>query len=101
VFDFFIVSEIKKHHSAQQVAGRWVQQQKELHGLTETLSKDTVYAFVYEHYPELIKKYFRRRGKKYRDRVKEKADSKYQLKQRRMIDERNKRYPKMHKRDKH
>jgi hypothetical protein len=29
--DLFIVSEVKKHHSSQQVAGRWVQQQKKLH----------------------------------------------------------------------
>ena len=29
--DLFIVSEVKKHHSAEQVAGRWVQQQKKLH----------------------------------------------------------------------
>ena len=100
ILDAFIVSEVKKHHSAQQVAGRWVQQQK-LQGITETLSKDTVYDFVYEHYPSLIKKYFRRKGKKYRNRIKEKADGKYQLQQRRMIDERDKRFPKMHCRDKH
>ena len=98
--DRFIVSEVKQHHSAEQVAGRWIQQQK-LKGITETLSKDTVYAFVYEHYPSLIKQYFRRKWKKYRNRIKEKADGKYQLQQRRMIYERDKRFPKMHKRDKH
>jgi transposase, IS30 family len=99
--DRFIVTHIKQRLSPEQVAGRWVQQQKELHWVTETLSKDTVYAFVYEHYPSLIKKYFRRKWKKYRNRVKEKADGKYQLQQRRMIDERNLRFPKMHKRDKY
>lgn len=99
--DRFIVTHVKKRYSPEQVAGRWLHQQKEQHSVIEHLSKDTVYAFVYEHYPKLIKKYFRRRWKKYRNRIKEQADGKYQLQQRRMIDERNKRFPKMHKRDKY
>lgn len=100
VLDVFIVSEVKKHHSAQQVAGRWVHKQT-LRGITETLSKDTVYHFIYEHYPELIKEYFRRKWKKYRNRAKEKTDGKYQLQQRRMITERNIRYPTINKRDRY
>jgi IS30 family transposase len=59
--DSFIVRSIKQRYSPEQVAGRWVQQQKELHSVTEHLSKDTVYHFIYEHYPALIKKYFRRK----------------------------------------
>lgn len=52
----------------------------------EKLSKDTIYIHIYEHYPELIKEYFRRKGKKYQHKRKEK----YQLNDRRMIDERAK-----------
>lgn len=59
--DIFIVTHIKKRYSPEQVAGAWVEQQRRLHGIIEHLSKDTVYHFVYEHYPTLIKKYFRRK----------------------------------------
>jgi transposase, IS30 family len=97
----FIVKHIKQRYSPEQVAGSWVEQQKRLHWTTEHLSKDTVYHFIYEHYPALIKKYFRRRWKKYRNRIKEQADGKYQLQQRRMITERNIRYPTINKRDKY
>jgi len=96
----FIVSHIKRRYSPEQVAGAWVEQQLRFHGTKEILSKDTVYHFIYAHYPSLIKKYFRRRGKKYRNRIKEKADGKYQLQQRRMITERNIRYPTINKRNK-
>jgi IS30 family transposase len=102
----FVVTHIKQRYSPEQVAGRWVEQQEKLqkaqklHGVPEHLSKDTVYTFVYEYYPELIKQYFRRRGKKYRNRIKEKADGKYQLQQRRMIDERDRRYPEINRRNK-
>ena len=99
--DRFIVKHIKQRYSPEQVAGAWVEQQWRIHRIAEHLSKDTVYHLVYEHYPALIKKYFRRRWKKYRNRIKEKADGKYQLQQRRMIDGRDKRFPKMHKRDKY
>jgi IS30 family transposase len=59
--DTFIVTHIKKRYSPEQVAGTWIEQQRRLHGIIEYLSKDTVYHFVYEHYPDLIKKYFRRK----------------------------------------
>jgi IS30 family transposase len=97
----FIVTHIKRRYSPEQVAGAWVEQQFRFHWTKEILSKDTVYHFIYEHYPSLIKKYFRRRGKKYRNRIKEKADGKYQLQQRRMISERNIRYPTINKRNKY
>lgn len=99
--DRFIVTHIKQRYSPEQVAGVWVEQQQRFRWIKETLSKDTVYHFIYEHYPSLIKKYFRRRWKKYRNRVKEKVDGKYQLQQRRMIAERNIRYPTINKRNKH
>ncbi len=97
----FIVNHIKQRYSPDQVAGAWVEQQWRLKWIHEYLSKDTVYHFIYEHYPSLIKKYFRRRGKKYRNRIKEQAEGKYQLQQRRMITERNIRYPTINKRDKY
>lgn len=97
----FIVIHIKRRYSPEQVAGAWVEQQLRFHGIKDILSKDTVYHFIYEHHPSLIKKYFRRRGKKYRNRIKEKADGKYQLQQRRMITERNIRYPTINKRDRY
>jgi IS30 family transposase len=52
----------------------------------EKLSKDTIYKYIYENYPELIKKYFRRKGKKYKHNKKDK----YQLNDRIMIDDRPK-----------
>ncbi len=97
----FIVKHIKQRYSPDQVAGTWVEQQWRLHWTNERLSKDTVYHFIYEHHPSLIKKYFRRRWKKYRNKIKEQADGKYQLQQRRMIAERNIRYPAINKRDKY
>jgi len=97
----FIVTHIKQRYSPEQVAGAWTEQQKRMYWITEHLSKDTVYHFIYEHYPSLIKKYFRRKWKKYRNRIKEKADGKYQLQQRRMITERNIRYPTINKRDRY
>jgi IS30 family transposase len=49
-----------------------------------------VYLFVYEQFPELIKLYLRRKGKKYRNRKQDKILSKYQIQERRMIDNRPK-----------
>ncbi len=85
----YIDTKIRDGLSPDQVAGSWIKYQQEK-GIIEKLSKDTVYAFVYEQMPELIKIYFRRKGKKYRDRKQEKVVWKYQIQERRMIDERPK-----------
>lgn len=74
----FILKYLKKYWSPEQIAGRWKQE------TNESLSKDTVYLYIYENYPELIKKYFRRKWKKYQHRRKEK----YQLNDRKIIDNR-------------
>jgi len=76
----FILKYIKKYWSPEQIAGRWKQE------TWEKLSKDTIYLYIYKNYPELIKEYFRRKWKKYQNRRKEK----YQLNDRRMIDDRPK-----------
>jgi len=76
----YILEKIQKYWSPEQIAGRWKQEK------WEKLSKDTIYVYIYENYPELIKEYFRRKGKKYQSKRKEK----YQLNDRRMIDERAK-----------
>ena len=72
----FIIKYIKKYWSPEQIAWRWKQE------TWEKLSKDTIYLYVYEYYPELIKEHFRRKWKKYQNRRKEK----YQLNDRKMID---------------
>jgi transposase, IS30 family len=85
----YIEEQIQKGLSPDQVAGSWVRKQKEA-GITERLSKDTVYEFIYCQVPELIKTCFRRKWSKYRDRKQEKAAWKYQIQERRMIDDRPK-----------
>ena len=74
----FILKYIRKYWSPEQIAGRWKLE------TWEKLSKDTVYLYIYEHHPELIKKYLRRKWKQYQHRRKEK----YQLNDRKMIDDR-------------
>jgi len=74
----YILKYIKRYFSPDEVAGRW---KSEMH---EHLSPDTIYKYIYEYHPELIKKYLRRWWKKYQNRRKEK----YQLEDRRMIDTR-------------
>lgn len=76
----YILEKIQNYWSPEQIAGRWKQEK------WEKLSKDTIYVYIYENYPELIKEYFRRKWKKYQSKRKEK----YQLNNRRMIDERAK-----------
>lgn len=76
--DEFIVERIETHWSPVQIAGKWTQK------TGEALSHETVYKFVYEHHPDLVKLYFRRKGKKYQRNRKEK----YQIEDRRMIDSR-------------
>ena len=78
----FLDNEIREGSSPEQVAGKWTKD------TGETLSKDTVYTFIYERCPELVKMYLRRKGKHYRNRKQEKLTGKYQIWERRMIDER-------------
>lgn len=55
----YILVNIKSYRSPEQIAWRW---RKET---WEHISKDTIYQFINTHHPWLIKKYFRRKGKKY------------------------------------
>lgn len=74
---WYIITRIKKYWSPEQVAGRWKLNR------WEHLSKDTIYKYIYEHYSELVKPYFRRSWKAYRHHPKDQI-----LFDRRMIDER-------------
>lgn len=76
----YILKKIQDYWSPEQITGRWKAER------CEKLSKDSIYVYIYENHPELIKEYFRRKWKKYQNRRKEK----YQLNDRRMIDERPK-----------
>jgi len=78
--ELFILKYIKKYWSPDEIAWRWKEETQ------EKLSKDTIYKFIYEVHPELIKKYLRRWWKRYQNRRKEK----YQLNDRKMIDNRPK-----------
>ncbi len=55
----FILENIKKYLSPEQISWIWNKES------WEVLSKDTIYRFIYQYHPDLIKKYFRRRWKKY------------------------------------
>lgn len=85
----FILKNIKKRWSPEQMAESWIKQQKEL-GIFESLSKDTIYTWIYSTHPEFVGKYFRRKWKRYRNRKQEHLlnPDKYQIQDRRMIDER-------------
>ena len=76
----FILSKIECFWLPEQIAGRWKQK------TGEPLSHETIYQFIYAHHPNLVKLHFRRKGKKYQKRRKEK----YQIQDRRMINERPK-----------
>lgn len=76
--ELYILKNIKKYWSPEQIAWRWRNKMK------EPLSKDTIYNFIYQYYPELIKKYFRRKWKKYQHKRRER----YSIKDRKMIDTR-------------
>lgn len=99
----YILSKIKKRWSPEQIVESWKKEQKEKSKQEKpckpnccnnkyTLSKDTLYTWIYTTHPELVKKYFRRKWKKYRNRKKENLlnPDKYQIQDRRMIDERPK-----------
>lgn len=85
----YIDAKIRLGLSPEQIAGSWIKQQEES-GINEKLSKDTVYTFIYEQAPELVKIYLRRKGKKYRNRKQEKLNGKYQIQERRLINDRPK-----------
>jgi IS30 family transposase len=76
-----ILNKIRlKYYSPEQVSGElrvenWIR-----------ISKDTIYKFIYTYYPELVKKYFRRKWRKYINNRRFKS----QLPDRTMIDERPK-----------
>lgn len=78
----FILIKIKEYFSPDQIAWRWNTETK------EKISKDTIYKYIYENYPELIKPFFRRKWKKYQNKRKEK----YQIDDRKMIELRNEKY---------
>lgn len=107
----FILKKIQKRWSPEQIAESWKKEQEERrlqeiqkkekicklnccnkeHTHSEvTLSKDTIYSWIYTTHPDLVKKYFRRKWKRYRNRKKENllGNDKYQIQNRRMIDER-------------
>ena len=76
----YILKKIQEYLSPKQISWRWALK------TDERLSKDTIYSYIYNNHPELISKYFRRKGKKYQHKRKQK----YQLDNRRMIDKRPK-----------
>jgi IS30 family transposase len=51
---------VKEYRSPDQITNDWKKKTK------ETLAVQTVYAHIKEEHPELIKEYFRRRGKAYK-----------------------------------
>ena len=103
----FILKKIQKRWSPEQIAESWKKEQEkeqEKERVTEkwckpnccnwnyTLSKDTIYNWIYTTHFEFVKKYFRRKWKKYRNRRMEQFlnPDKYQIQDRRMIDVRPK-----------
>jgi len=60
LLDTFILEKVKKYWSAEQIAWTWNLEN------WDNISKDTIYRKIKKNYPELIKKYFRRKWKKYK-----------------------------------
>lgn len=79
----YILSKIQSYWSPKQISGRWGLETR------EKLSKDTIYRYVYSYHKELIRKFFRRKGKRYQH----KRWSKYRIMNRRMIDGRTTAFP--------
>jgi len=79
----YILEKIKYYWSPEQISWRIKYKPEEL-GTWEYIWKDTIYKFIYTHYTELVKKYFRRKGKKYISH----RWNKYQIMDRIMIDKR-------------
>lgn len=76
----YIIKHIKKYYSPKQISWRRSIENK------SPLSKDTIYSYIYNNYPELVSKYFRRKWKKYQNKRKQK----YQIDNRRMLNKRPK-----------
>jgi len=74
----FILEKIVISWSPEQIAWVWKKEKNEV------ICHETIYKYFYENKPEMIKIYFRRKWKKYQTNRKEK----YQIKDRRMIEER-------------
>ena len=79
----YILEKIKSYWSPEQISWRIKYKPEEL-WTWEYIWKDTIYKFIYTRYPELVKKYFRRKGKKYISH----RWNKYQIMDRLMIDKR-------------
>lgn len=75
----FILEKIETYWSPEQIAGRWQID------TGETICHETIYQYMYKHHPEMVKLYFRRKGKKYR---KDREKLKYGIDGMCMIDER-------------
>lgn len=78
--EWYILEKVQEYYSPKQISWRWRSE------TGETVSKDTIYSYIYNTHRELIKQYFRRKWKKYQNKRKQK----YQLDNRRMIDRRPK-----------
>lgn len=74
----YILEKIEINWTPEQIAGRWRTKSRSV------ICHETIYQFVYENHPHLVKLHFRRKGKKYQRKRKEK----YQICDRRMIDDR-------------
>lgn len=58
----YVLEKIESYWSPEQVVGAWKK------GKKEPLSHETIYKYIYEKKPELVKIYFRRKGARYRNR---------------------------------
>jgi IS30 family transposase len=72
----FILSKLKLYWSPDQIVWVWKK------NTWESLSKDTVYRFIYHNHQDFVKKYFRRKWKKYRKDWQKRA----MIEDKRMID---------------
>lgn len=79
----YIAQKLRDYWSPDEIAGSWRVE------TGEPLSKDTIYQHLYDHWErEEIKKYLRRKCKRYRNRKKEAIHKKYCIQDRVMIDQR-------------
>ena len=74
----YVLEKLEISWTPEQIAGRW---RADTGGV---ICHETIYQFVYKYHPHLVKLHFRRKGKKYQHDRK----AKYQLTDRRMIDDR-------------
>lgn len=78
----FVLEKIETFWSPQQIAGRW----KTASG--EAISHETIYQYIFKYHPEMVKLFFRRKGKKYRNKRLEAVNQKYQITDMNMINKR-------------